>query len=446
MIDWHAVSRDLARIGQYARPARLLSVAFPLPRWPGLSLPENDDWLFWQRPDRRLRLFGLGRACAATSAGAGRFAALDAAQRGLAESWLYAADSAAKPLAFTGFAFSPSDGYPLPNAALWVPELLLCEKDGACWATLSCAANQAGEALARWRTLWQALQALQAKPADVAGTPYVPLRNPLAEQAFLSRGRAALRAIAAAQAEKFVLTRSQRLRSDAPVAVSALLAALADRHPACATFGVGHNGTSFIGTSPETLLELEGGRVAVDALAGTAWQEAGSPLGTDKNHREHDLVAYDVAAALATLCHDVAVPAAPEVMRLNALTHLRRRITARRQPQVSVFDLIGRLHPTPAVGGTPTAVALDWLERHGDRRGAWYTGGFGWIDAAGDCDVAVALRCGLFEGCEATLYAGAGFVAGSDPQQELAETEAKFSAMRTALAAAYARDDEERAA
>jgi menaquinone-specific isochorismate synthase len=100
---------------------------------------------------------------------------------------------------------------------------------------------------------------------------------------------------------------------------------------------------------------------------------------------------------------------------------------------VGVFDLVARLHPTPAVGGAPTAAALDWLTRHGDMRGAWYTGGFGWLDAAGDCDIAVALRCGLFDEAAATLYAGAGFVAGSEPEHELAETEAKFAALRDAL-------------
>lgn len=435
MIDWSAVATQLAGVAQSALPGRLLSVTLPLHRWPDIAPPQDGDWCCWQRPDRGLRLLGVGKAFAANSAGAGRFAALFAAQRGLTEGWRMAGHpaTAAPPLAFTGFAFAPHGGAPLPNASLWVPALLLREQAGQVWLTLSCAASHADTALKHWRTLWQALPAAAGAVAPAPSFASVP--NPLADAAFLARGRAALRAIAAGGADKLVLTRSLRLHADAPIAAGDVLDALAVRHPACATFGIGHAGKSFVGASPETLLALDGSHVAVDALAGTAWQASALALGADKNRREHDFVAHAVAAALTELCRDISVPAAPEIMRLDALTHLRRRITARRPPDVAAFDLLARLHPTPAVGGVPGAAALDWLARHGDRRDAWYTGGIGWIDGAGDCDIAVALRCGLLEGNAATLYAGAGFVAGSDPEQELAETEAKFAAMRDALAA-----------
>jgi isochorismate synthase len=470
MIDWQRVAALLAELAATAQPARLLSIALPLPHRPaaGLPTPTVDDWCFWQRPDRGLRLLGFGKAVAATSAGAGRFAALHATQRGLADGWRY--NAAPAPLAFAGFAFMPHGGGPLPSAALWVPELLLREQDAQVWLTLSCAASDAGTAPQRWFALWQAAQ--QAAHAAVPPAPtllpphvrktgslpptgrasawggpaptFTAQPNPLADAAFLARGRAALQAIAAGRADKLVLTRSIRLKAAAGIAMQPLLDTLAARHPACATFGVGHAGKSFVGASPETLLALNGAQVAVDALAGTAWQASTLALGADKNRREHEFVAHAVAAALAGACSNIAVPDAPEIMRLNAhsiqLSHLRRRITAQRPLDVSAFDLIARLHPTPAVGGAPTTAALDWLAQHGDRRDAWYTGGIGWIDAAGDCDIAVALRCGLLEGNEATLYAGAGFVAGSDPEQELAETEAKFAAMREALTADAGRE------
>ena len=443
MIDWSEAAARLARLARDARPGRLLSVTLPLARWPGVGLPQDGDWCFWQRPDRALRLVGIGRALAATSAGVGRVQGGEAAHGGLVDGWRHAGEGDAAPLGFTGFAFAPRGGAPLPNASLWVPELLLRECGAGRWVTFSCAANQVGEAPARWRALWRGLQ---TKAAPGVATRFTPLRNPLAEQAFLARGRAALRTIAAGDVDKLVLTRTLRLQADGPVATDAVLAALAARHPACATFGIGRKGRAFVGASPETLLALDGATVAVDAIAGTAWEAADAPLGTDKNRREHEFVARDVADALAPLCHDIAVPAAAEVLRVDALSHLRRRVTARRAPDVSVFDLIARLHPTPAVGGTPTAAALDWLARHGDRRGAWYTGGIGWVDAAGDCDIAVALRCGLLDGRAATLYAGAGFVAGSDPELERAETDAKFSAMHTALAACARRVEERDAA
>lgn len=437
MIDWQDIAARLAQLAATAQPARLLSVTVPLPRIPAIALGE--DWVFWQRPDRDVRLLGIGKAFNATSAGAGRFAALHAAQRGLMEGWRHAQDI--PPLAFTGFAFASEGGAPLPNASLWVPELLLREQADSVTLTLSCAADQAEAALPRWQALWN-------KPARHSAASPAPSfhANSLADEAFLARGRAALAAIAGGRVDKLVLTRTQRVEAAGRIDPAAVLAELAAHHPACAIFGVGHAGAAFAGASPETLLALRGDRVEVDALAGTAWQDAARALGDDKNRREHDFVARAVVDALAELCADVTVPDAPEVMQLEALTHLRRRVTARWPADVGVFDLVARLHPTPAVGGAPTPAALDWLAAHHDTRGAWYTGGIGWIDAAGDGDIAVALRCGLFQGGTATLYAGAGFVAGSDPAQELAETEAKFAAMRAAIvassaAAATARED-----
>lgn len=425
MIDWSAIATEIARLAAHSPPARLLSVTVPLPHFPALAY--GPDWVSWQRPDRQLRLFGIGKAFVATSAGAGRFSALNAAQRGLCENWRHDEDMP-PPLAFIGFAFAPEGGAPLPNACLWVPELLLREQADSLTLTLSCAADQAEAALSRWQALWN-------QPVLHFTAPPQPCfhANPLADAAFLARGRAALAAIAEGRIDKLVLTRSVRLTTGTPLAPAPLLAELAARHPNCAVFGVGHAGAIFAGASPETLLALSGDRVEVDALAGTAWQDAARTLGDDKNRREHDLVVSAVVDALAELCTDLTVPDAPEVMQLEALAHLRRRVSARRLPEVATLDLIARLHPTPAVGGAPTPAALAWLASHGDTRAAWYTGGIGWIDAAGDCDIAVALRCGLFNGQTATLYAGAGFVAGSTADQELAETEAKLAALREAL-------------
>lgn len=433
MIDWPRVETILAGLVAHGPAARLISLTVPLPRWPALTHEAAGDWCFWQRPDQGLRLAGAGIALITTSSGDGRFTALAAGERGLLTGWRYAG---APPRAFTGFAFAPEGGEPLPNAGLWVPELLISETAEGVALTLSCAATVAPGAPARWRALWNDLcrPHIRRRAAALVARP-----SRLAEQAFLARGRAALAAIATGEIDKLVLTRSLRFAGHFAHPAAALLDTLARRHPACATFAIGGHGWSFVGASPETLLALEGNRVSVDALAGTAWQSAARPLGDDKNRREHDFVVRAIAQALTGHCQDIVLPAAPEVMQLEGLSHLRRRIEARRPPGLGVFDLIARLHPTPAVGGVPTPAALDWLAGHHDTRGAWYAGGFGWLDAAGDADIAVCLRCGLIEAEQVTLYAGAGFVAGSDPVQELAETEAKLAVMRAALDASQKR-------
>lgn len=436
MIDWTRLASRLAALARSTAPGGMLSVTQALPRWPTVSLAGTTDGCAWQRPDRGMRLLGFGHACIAHTAGTGRFAALHATERGLMPAWHY--DGEQVPLAFTGFAFAPQGGLPLPNAALWVPEILLREECNQVWLTLSCPTTQANIAVERAQQSWQTITTRNGNGNAVPPAPTFAraIANPLADQAFLARGRAALHAIAAGDIGKLVLSRTLRYQTDQPMPVDALLAALSATQPEGSIFAIAHAGQCFLGASPETLLELQDTAVAVDALAGTAWQA--DTLDTEKNRREHDFVAQTVAAALAPLCSEITVPAAPSPLQIGSLSHLRRRITARRFEHVSVFDLISRLHPTPAVGGTPTAAALEWLARHGEHRTAWYTGGFGWIDAHGNCDIIVPLRCGLLAGKEITLQAGAGFVAGSGPEQELAETEAKFTPMRTALAAAMA--------
>lgn len=436
MIDWTGIHERLARLARRARPGTMLSLSVPLPRMPA-ALPTTDEWIFWQRPDQELRLLGIGAALRVETEGPGRFAALNAAMHGLQRHWHVDAQDARPPLALAGFAFAPEGGEPLPNATLVLPAVLLREVAGQADVTFSCAVEDATNALPRWQAKLSSLG-----PANIVGSARLDrAAAPLADLAFLARGRAALATIATGRCAKLVLTRSVRLTAERTLQAAPVLAALADRNPDCTVWAVARGGKAFLGASPERLLILREGRVEVDALAGTAWTAGmdGEPtppsLADDKNRREHEFVVASVREALAPLCETLAVPDEAEIMRLHDLSHLRRRIVGRVRPGMGAFDLIARLHPTPAVGGVPTASALEWLATHGDRRAAWYTGGIGWIDAEGDADFAVALRCGLLAGKEATLYAGAGFVAGSDPRQELAETEAKLAPMLSALRA-----------
>jgi isochorismate synthase len=265
--------------------------------------------------------------------------------------------------------------------------------------------------------------------------------DPLADRAFLARARAALADINAGQLEKIVLTRNARLEAEAPIHLASLLATLNRRYPECTIFSFGNKGQSFVGATPERLVSLNGRMVQADALAGTAWigtaAHSGQPgslrLQDDKNSREQQLVVDAVRAALLPLCAALEPPQEPEIMQVRELQHLRTSVTGRVRDGVGLFDLIERLHPTPAVGGTPTIAARQWLRTHGEQRGAWYTGGIGWIERSGDGEIVVPLRCARIAATQAELFAGAGIVAGSDPAQELAETEAKFGAIIDAL-------------
>jgi isochorismate synthase len=153
-----------------------------------------------------------------------------------------------------------------------------------------------------------------------------------------------------------------------------------------------------------------------------------------KEAAEHRLLVDDVLAALAPVCVSAPVAAPAEVVRLATVSHLATEVTGRlADPAPSALALAGRLHPTPAVGGVPRAEALRSIAvLEGFERGL-YAGPVGWVDSRGDGEWAVALRSATLDGPTARLAAGAGIVAGSDPEAEWRETEAKLAPMLAAL-------------
>jgi isochorismate synthase len=376
-----------------------------------------------------------------TTAGPARFSALQAAFSGLVSAWLHddSEHTGILPAAHIGFAFAEDEPEDWPNARLVVPAILLQNRAGRSTATFSCAVRDGDTAIERWVDELQSANRRLTAPAGLNALQRRPAL--LADRAFLARAQAALAAISAGELEKIVLTRSVRFDAALPIGIAPLLAALNYGHPECTIYGIGQQGQCLLGATPERLVTLENGTVQADALAGTAWpssaansaQPGSLKLQDDKNCHEQQLVVDAVRAALAPLCRSLDPPKPAEILQLRGLQHLRTTIAGRVSKDVGLFDLIDHLHPTPAVGGTPSVAARQWLHAHGDQRAAWYTGGIGWINRDGDGEVAVALRCARIAGTRAELFAGAGIVAGSDPAQELAETEVKLGAMIAAL-------------
>lgn len=437
------IRQRLRALLQAAPGQGICSLGFDLgpsgPAGADLSPPPLPDreMVYWAQPAQGLWRLALGHALTVESAGPARFSALQAAFTGLAPHWLHDDTDAAgaAPLAHLGFAFDEESRESLPNARLVVPALLLESRAGRRHLTLSCATRDGENAVGRWEEIAGAVGSPQAgatAPGEAAA---------LLERAYLARVRAALAAIGERGLEKVVLARSSLYEADRPIGIPALLKTLERRHPGCTIFAVGHATGCFAGATPERLVRLKDGEAQADALAGTAWlgnsrRPGALALQGDKNSREQQLVVDAVRAALAPLCTALDGPGAAEVLQLRELQHLRSRIGGVLHPGVGLFDLVAALHPTPAVGGSPARAAGRWLASHGERRPAWYTGGMGWIDRRGNGEVAVPLRCAEISGRHARLFAGAGIVAGSDPAQELAETEAKFGTMRQALAEA----------
>jgi menaquinone-specific isochorismate synthase len=255
--------------------------------------------------------------------------------------------------------------------------------------------------------------------------------------------RAALGRIEAGEFRKIVLARRRTVRAAEPLHPLRMLNGLRQRFPDCYAFSVANgSGESFIGASPERLLRVSRGVLETEALAGSAPRgrsasedaaRAGELLRSEKNRREQRLVLDSICRRLAPLGLTLEFPEEPAVRKLANVQHLHTPVRANLPESVRLLDVLARLHPTPAVGGSPREAAVPRIrELEGFPRGL-YAGALGWLNARGGGEFLVGLRSALVAGSQAQLYAGAGIVAGSSPENELAETELKFRAMEEAL-------------
>lgn len=276
-----------------------------------------------------------------------------------------------------------------------------------------------------------------AKPAARGAPPSV--RVSARASAAIDRERFALACerIRSGDLQKVVVARAWSVEAPGGFEAERILAALRSVHPDCRHYGLQRRGAVFLGATPERLLRVADERVWTDAVAGTAARgrcpEEDARLRralalSKKEQEEHALVVQHLRNVLAEHGRDLEVPEAPKVITAGGVQHLHTPLSAQ-LPGGELLRLAGALHPTPAVAGSPTLEARAWLAAHEGLERGWYAGGIGWLDAAGGGEIAVALRCGLFRGERGTLFAGAGIVAASEPEAELAETRLKMRSL-----------------
>jgi menaquinone-specific isochorismate synthase len=250
----------------------------------------------------------------------------------------------------------------------------------------------------------------------------------------------AVTAVDAGQFEKVVVARAVEVLANRPIVVADVVRKLHDLYPSCTTYSV----DGFVGASPELLISRHGAQIVSHPLAGTT-ARVGDPdadnaaaaalLASDKDRAEHRLTVDGVAAALQPWCASLEVPSGPSVVALRNVTHLGTKITGTLGDNApsSVLDLVAALHPTAAVGGQPSAAALAWLAKHERLDRGRYAGPVGWVDAHGNGEWWVGIRCAEIDDNRAVLRAGCGVVAGSDGQSELVESQLKLQALLAAL-------------
>jgi menaquinone-specific isochorismate synthase len=248
--------------------------------------------------------------------------------------------------------------------------------------------------------------------------------------------------INAGELDKVVLARDLVATADGPIDPRWLLRRLAERYENTWVFAV----SGLVGATPELLVRRDQGLITSRVLAGTIRRTgddakdlalAASLARSSKDLEEHEYAVRSVADALAPHCSSMNVPEAPFVLHLPNVMHLATDVAAVGADEASSLTLAASLHPSAAVGGTPTARAVEVIGEleHMDR--GRYAGPVGWMDAHGDGAWGIALRSGALapdDPSQLRLYAGCGIVAGSDPESEVAESNAKLIPMRDALA------------
>jgi isochorismate synthase len=418
-----------------------------------LALSRDTDRFYWERPSEDVALATTGCVHEVVAQGSQRFADCAAEARDLFRRVHVhgeAAPPSAGPVLVGGFGFG--DDLPggdrwrgFPAARLVLPERSLSNTSESAFITVlqrAEAGSDPQEVAARLEAGLEADATHQSPPAFGLDVPRYGLHSGRPLAAYRDLVCRALEDIAAGELEKVVVARSVRIENAVAFEPARLLDALRRRHPSCASFAVGRDDATYLGATPETLLRLTGRRLETAALAGSALRgrtpEADAALARDlieskKEQAEHAVVVRAIRDALRPHCSHLVVPEAPTLLALESIQHLETRIAGTLASGRHVLEVAAALHPTPAVGGAPREPALAWLREQESLERGWYAGAVGYVDAAGGGDLAVALRSALLRGEEADLFAGAGIVAGSDPDAELAETRLKLRPLLTLL-------------
>lgn len=355
------------------------------------------------------------------------------------------------PHFFTAFSFDDSvgDGAAFPAATVFLPRWQVSRSKGKYGAVANLKIEADTDIDSLVMRVWGAYRKFGAfdytpdRVANEASAPVVKTRRELAPDRYSSAVEAALKSIRAGRYEKIVLARGVELVADQPWQPLDTLNRLRERFSGCFTFSfAGGDARSFIGATPERLLQIRDGRLLTEAIAGsaprgkTAGEDAGFARGlleSQKDLHEHVCVRDSILRRLEKVGVDGRAEATPQLLPLANVQHLRTRIEAKVGESVHLLDILPEMHPTPAVGGSPRGAAVPCIADLEQIERGLYAGVVGWFNHLNEGEMVVGIRSAMIDGSSARLYAGAGIVEGSDPEKEKRETEIKLRALLDVL-------------
>ena len=388
------------------------------------------DQFVYYRKDAPRRFMGLGRCIALSS-----MEGVDCELEGPAD---------VQPVFFSFNRFDAENPAPcdelfdaFPRLRFMLPEIVLIQTDAGSYLQVNSLSPVYQGRIRRF------LRQAASAPARARRT--IPYRiEPDSREDWRRAVGEALGAIDAGVVGKVVLSRRQKLVADEPFSSKDLLVNLIDGDARGTVLLYRYADVFFCGCTPELLVRKEGARVSSMCLAGTCpagadEQErrrlADELMEDEKNRAEHDYVVRHVREVFRRVCFDVDVPQTPGILPLTHVQHLHTPAEAQVLDGVSLWELMGDLHPTPAVSGTPVGEARMLIRRIERYNRGFFAGACGYIDAAGDGEFSVGLRTGVFDGETGWLYAGCGIVAGSDADAEYDEIGLKLKTILDAFEA-----------
>ncbi|MGI1805697.1 isochorismate synthase [Exiguobacterium sp. TDN 0502] len=402
-----------------------------------------EERFYFATPDRSMRAIGFGIVHQLQASGKDRFLRLQSLWTNVNR------DHVGHDLfAFSGFSFTelkqPDYRWSsFGDASMTIPKFLFLDQDGQTRVTI----------FARVEPTDQVESILNQLALDFSNVNQ-PERSTSLQLTRLRLARSGSEAFEASfhqamqyletSLEKIVLAREVVYELDRPLDAAAVVAELEETQPGSYVFCFQPNAEeAFIGATPERIVFKQGNRLDTAAVAGSAprhqVEEMDEALGQSllqdqKNRMEHAIVADSIERTLRSFSERLDCPDAPILLKNRHIQHLYTPITAQLKTDVTLLQLIEKLHPTPALGGEPKQQAVEAIQKIETFERGWYGSPVGWMNGQDDGEFIVAIRSGLFTERAVILYAGCGLVEGSHLDSELAETETKLSPMLQALA------------
>ncbi|PLS01976.1 isochorismate synthase [Neobacillus cucumis] len=407
---------------------------------------------FWKDPASEMVLIGLGISKQIQSdQAADRFFHVEKEWRSfLKDSFIfnqYKVDGVG-PLMFGGFSFDPFK----EKTELWskfadslfhIPKFLLSIVHGETYLTTNIIFTSNDDISLYSKIMEERNQLLLSLRNQInLKTPLINSKVEVFPERWKQTVEGVVKELTKGPLKKVVLARELRLVFTSQVEAEAVLESLYQQQPASYIFAFESHGDCFIGASPERLIKKQGPEVYSTCLAGSISrgkteeedQILGQTLLTDqKNLIEHGFVVEMIKEALEQSCEEVILPKKPQLMKMRDIQHLYTPVIGKCGPNTSLLLLVEKLHPTPALGGLPQNLAVEKIREVEVLDRGLFGGPLGWVDYQQNGEFAVAIRSGLIQGKEASLFAGCGVVSDSKSEEEYLETALKFRPMLRAL-------------